>query len=42
MTNQRLGGKSFQGGRQTVYGDITRELGWYARFSDIQLIDEAV
>jgi hypothetical protein len=28
--------------RQTVYGDITRELGWYCRFNDIQLIDEAV
>lgn len=27
--------------RQTVYGDITRELGWYCRFNDIQLIDEA-
>ena len=28
--------------RQTVYGDITRELGWYGRFSNIRLINEAV
>jgi hypothetical protein len=27
--------------RQTVYGDITRELRWFSRFKDIQLIDEA-
>jgi L-fucose isomerase-like protein len=27
--------------RQTVYGDITRELGWFCRFSDILMIDEA-
>ncbi len=27
--------------RQTVYGDITKELGFLARFKEIQLIDEA-
>jgi hypothetical protein len=27
--------------RQTVYGDITQELGFLARFKDIKLIDEA-
>lgn len=27
--------------RQTVYGDISRELGWFCRFTDIQMIDEA-
>jgi len=27
--------------RQTVYGDITREMGYFARFKGIQLIDEA-
>ena len=27
--------------RQTVYGDISRELGWFCRFNDIELIDEA-
>jgi hypothetical protein len=27
--------------RQTVYGDITKELGFFARFKEIQLIDEA-
>ena len=28
--------------RQTVYGDITKELGFFARFKEIRLIDEAV
>jgi len=27
--------------RQTVYGDITRELGFFCRFKNIQMIDEA-
>jgi len=27
--------------RQTVYGDITRELGFFCRFKDIRMIDEA-
>jgi len=27
--------------RQTVYGDITKELGFFARFKEIRLIDEA-
>lgn len=27
---------------QTVYGDITRELGFFCRFEDIQMIDEAL
>jgi L-fucose isomerase-like protein len=27
--------------RQTVYGDITRELGFFARLKEIELIDEA-
>ncbi len=27
--------------RQTVYGDLTRELGWFCRFADIQMIDES-
>jgi hypothetical protein len=27
--------------RQTVYGDITRELGFFTRFKEIQLVDEA-
>jgi hypothetical protein len=27
--------------RQTIYGDITRELGFLARFKEIQLVDEA-
>jgi len=27
--------------RQTVYGDITKELGFFARFNEIRLIDEA-
>jgi len=27
--------------RQTVYGDIRRELGFFCRFKDIRMIDEA-
>ncbi len=27
--------------RQTVYGDITKELGFFARFQEIRLVDEA-
>jgi hypothetical protein len=27
--------------RQTVYGDITKELGFFARFKEIRLVDEA-
>ncbi len=27
--------------RQTVYGDISRELGWFCRFNNILMIDEA-
>ena len=27
--------------RQTVYGDITKELGFFARFKEIQMVDEA-
>jgi len=27
--------------RQTVYGDLTRELGFFARFKEIELVDEA-
>ncbi len=28
--------------RQTVYGDITREMGFFCRFKDIRMVDEAV
>jgi hypothetical protein len=27
--------------RQTVYGNITRELGFFCRFKDIRMVDEA-
>jgi len=27
--------------RQTVYGDIRKELGFFARFKEIRLVDEA-
>jgi hypothetical protein len=26
--------------RQTVYGDITRELGFFCRFNEIRMVDE--
>ena len=28
--------------RQTCYGDITKELGYFCRFMEIEMIDEAV
>jgi hypothetical protein len=28
--------------RQTCYGDVTKELGYFCRFKEINMIDEAV